>query len=108
MAFAGERLKEARYAFSDNEVKQYFPLPRVLQGLFGLIQRLFTVRIAPDAAQTWHPDVQFFRIERDGALIGQFFLDMYARPAKRPRRLDGRRARPAASARRARRRRSRT
>jgi len=84
MAFASERLKEARYAFSDNEVKQYFPLPRVLQGLFGLIQRLFTVRIAPDSAEAWHPDVQFFRIERDGALIGQFFLDMYARPAKRP------------------------
>jgi oligopeptidase A len=84
MAWASERLKEERYAFSDNEVKQYFQLPRVLDGLFGLIERLFDVRLAPDQAQTWHPDVRFFRIERAGALIGQFYLDMYARPSKRP------------------------
>jgi oligopeptidase A len=84
MAFASERLKEDHYAFSDNEVKQYFQLPRVLEGLFGLIERLFDVRIAPDVAETWHPDVRFYRIERAGALIGQFYLDMFARPSKRP------------------------
>lgn len=84
MAFASERLKEERYAFSDNEVKQYFQLPRVLDGLFGLIERLFDVKLSPDAAETWHPDVRFFRIERAGALVGQFYLDMYARPSKRP------------------------
>ena len=84
MSFASERLKEARYAFSDNEVKQYFQLPRVLDGLFGLIERLFEVKLSPDVADTWHPDVRFFRIERAGALIGQFYLDMYARPSKRP------------------------
>ncbi|MCA3179359.1 MAG: M3 family metallopeptidase [Burkholderiales bacterium] len=84
MAFASERLKEARYAFSDNEVKQYFQLPRVLDGLFGLIERLFEVKLSPDTAETWHPEVRFFRIERAGALVGQFYLDMYARPSKRP------------------------
>jgi oligopeptidase A len=84
LSFAAERLKEERYAFSDTEVKQYFQLPRVLDGLFGLIERLFDVKLSPDAAETWHPDVRFFRIERAGALIGQFFLDMYARPTKRP------------------------
>ncbi|MFM1991402.1 MAG: hypothetical protein RJA99_4359 [Pseudomonadota bacterium] len=84
VAFASERLKEARYAFSDNEVKQYFQLPRVLDGLFGLIERLFDVKLSPEPAETWHPDVRFFRIERAGALIGQFYLDMYARPSKRP------------------------
>jgi oligopeptidase A len=83
-AFASERLKEARYAFSDQEVKQYFQLPRVLAGLFGLIERMFDVRIAEDATQTWHPDVRFHRIERDGALVGQFYLDLYARTGKRP------------------------
>jgi oligopeptidase A len=83
-AFVSERLKEARYAFSDQEVKQYFPLPRVLDGLFGLIERLFSVKITRDTAETWHPDVQFYRIERDGALIGNFFLDMFARASKRP------------------------
>ncbi|MEI7446378.1 MAG: M3 family metallopeptidase [Burkholderiales bacterium] len=84
IAFASERLKEARYAFSDNEVKQYFQLPRVLDGLFGLIERLFDVKLSPEPAEAWHPDVRFFRIERAGALIGQFYLDMYARASKRP------------------------
>ena len=84
MAFASERLKEARYAFSDNEVKQYFQLPRVLEGLFGLIGRLFDVRISRDTAEVWHADVGFFRIERAGQLIGQFYLDMFSRPSKRP------------------------
>ena len=83
-AWASEQLKQQRYAFSDQEVKQYFQLPRVLEGLFGLIERLFTVKIRPDQAQTWHPDVSFHRIERDGALIGQFYLDLFARESKRP------------------------
>jgi oligopeptidase A len=83
-SFASERLKEARYAFSDTEVKQYFQLPRVLDGLFRLIERLFDVRIGDDTAQTWHPDVRFFRIERGGRLIGQFYIDLFARESKRP------------------------
>ncbi len=84
VGFASERLKEQRYSFSDQEVKQYFQLPRVLDGLFGLIERLFDVRIRADAAQTWHPDVRFYRIERGFELVGQFYLDLYARNAKRP------------------------
>lgn len=84
LAFASEKLKEARYAFSDQTVKQYFQLPRVLDGLFGLIERLYSVRIAPDAAPAWHPDVRFFRVERDGQLVGQFYTDLYARASKRP------------------------
>ncbi len=84
LAYASEKLKEARYAFSDQEVKQYFQLPRVLDGLFRLVERLFSVRIAPDEAPVWHPDVRFFRIERDGALVGQFYTDLYARESKRP------------------------
>ncbi len=84
VGFASERLKEKRYSFSDQEVKQYFQLPRVLDGLFGLIERLFDVRIREDVAQTWHPDVRFYRIERGFELIGQFYLDLYARNGKRP------------------------
>ncbi len=80
--YASEHLKQARYAFSDNEVKQYFPLPRVLDGLFSLIERLFGVKISPQHAQVWHPDVRFFRIDAGGTLIGQFYLDLYAREAK--------------------------
>ena len=83
-AFASEKLKEARYAFSDQEVKQYFTEPTVLKGLFGLIETLFEVQIKPDTAPVWHDTVRFFRIERAGALVGQFYLDPYARPGKRP------------------------
>ncbi len=84
LSFASEKLKEARHAFSDHEVKQYFQLPRVLEGLFTLVQRLFSVRITTDDAPVWHPDVRFYRVERDGALIGQFYTDLYARESKRP------------------------
>ncbi|MEI8301806.1 MAG: M3 family metallopeptidase [Burkholderiales bacterium] len=83
-AFVSERLKERRYAFSDQEVKQYFQLPRVLAGLFAQIERLFGVTVREDTAAGWHPDVRFHRIERDGQLLGQFYLDLYARPGKRP------------------------
>jgi oligopeptidase A len=87
--FASERLKQARYAFSDTEVKQYFALPAVLKGLFGVIEKLFTVSISPDTAPVWHPDVRFYRIERGGQdqakeLVGQFYIDLYARAGKRP------------------------
>jgi len=82
VAYASEKLREKRYAFSAQEVKQYFPEPKVVAGLFGVISRLFGVSIAPDQAPVWHPDVRFYRIERDGKLIGQFYLDPYARPGK--------------------------
>ena len=86
--FASERLKEARYAFSEQEVKQYFTAPKVLEGLFHIIETLFEVRIVPDEAPVWHDSVRFFRIERSvpagaGPLVGQFYLDLYARPGKR-------------------------
>ena len=84
VAFVSEKLKEARYAFSDQEVKQYFTEPTVLQGLFGLIEKLFDVTISPDTAPVWHASVRFFRIERAGKLVGQFYLDPYARSGKRP------------------------
>lgn len=84
MGWASEKLKHARYAFSDQEVKQYFPEPQVLGGLFRVIQTLFDVRILPDSAPAWHPDVRFFRIQTpDGKLVGQFYLDLYARDTKR-------------------------
>jgi oligopeptidase A len=83
-SFASERLKESRYAFSENEVKQYFPLPKVLKGLFDMVQRLFGVAISADQTSTWHPDVQFFALRRGEQVIGHFYLDLYARASKRP------------------------
>lgn len=83
ISWASEKLKQARYSFSDDEVKQYFPVSNVLEGLFRCIETLFGVKIVADHAPAWHPDVQFFRIERQGRLVGQFFLDLYARETKR-------------------------
>ncbi|MBC7500301.1 MAG: M3 family metallopeptidase, partial [Herminiimonas sp.] len=81
--YASEKLREQRYAFSEQEVKQYFPETKVVHGLFRVIQTLFAVAIKPDTAPVWHRDVKFFRIEKDGKLIGQFYLDLYARSGKR-------------------------
>lgn len=83
LAWASEKLKQARYAFSDEEVKQYFPEPKVLAGLFRVIESVFGVKLEADQAPVWNPDVSFFRILRDGQLIGQFYLDLHARETKR-------------------------
>jgi oligopeptidase A len=82
-SFIAEKLKEARFSFSEQEVKTYFTAPKVLQGLFQIIETLFEVVIRPDTAPVWHPSVQFFRLERAGKLIGQFYLDPGARSGKR-------------------------
>lgn len=82
LPYASEKLQQHRYAFSAQEVKQYFPEHKVIDGLFKLVQNLFGVAILPDEAPTWHQDVRFYRIERDGELVGQFYLDLYARPGK--------------------------
>lgn len=81
--YIGEKLKEARYAFSEQEVKQYFPAPRVLAGLFKIVETLFEVDIKRDQAPVWHPSVEFYRLERQGQLVGQFYLDPSARNGKR-------------------------
>ena len=81
--YIAERLKEARYSFSEQEVKQYFTAPKVLAGLFKIIETLFEVAIRSDKAPVWIPGVQFFRIERAGHLVGQFYLDQPARTGKR-------------------------
>ncbi|MFM0192633.1 M3 family metallopeptidase [Paraburkholderia strydomiana] len=84
MTFAAERLRQKRYSFSENEVKQYFPEDAVFKGLFKVTETLFGVRIRRDEAAVWHPDVRFFRVEnQDGGLVAQFYLDLYAREGKR-------------------------
>lgn len=84
IAYASERLRQARYAFSEQEVKQYFQEPRVLTGLFRLVETLYGLTIQEAKAPVWHESVKFFEIrERSGELIGQFYLDLYARNSKR-------------------------
>ena len=81
--YIGEQLRQARYAYSEQDVKPYFTAPKVLEGLFNIVETLFEVKIRPDQAPVWHPGVRFFRLERDGQLIGQFYLDPGARAGKR-------------------------
>jgi oligopeptidase A len=89
--YISEKLKESRYAFSEQEVKQYFTAPKVVAGLFRIIETLFEVAIRRDVAAVWNPAVEFYRIERahpDGPdhppqLVGQFYLDQPARAGKR-------------------------
>jgi oligopeptidase A len=85
--YVGEKLKEQRYAFSELEVKPYFTAPKVLAGLFQIVETLFEVAIRRDSAPVWHPSVEFYRIERhteQGAqLVGRFYLDPGARNGKR-------------------------
>ncbi len=81
--YLSEKLKEARYSFSEQEVKPYFTAPKVLAGLFRIIETLFEVSIRQDKAPVWHPAVEFYRIERSGQLVGQFYLDQPARTGKR-------------------------
>jgi oligopeptidase A len=83
--FHAERLQRERFAISDEELRPYFPLPRVLDGLFQVAGRLYGIRLSErHDVTTWHADVRFFDIhDAQGALVGGFYLDPYARPHKR-------------------------
>jgi oligopeptidase A len=80
--YVAEKLKEARYAFNSEELRQYFTEPRVLQGLFHLVQTLFGVVITEEAAPVWHDSVRFYRVRRGDRCVASFYLDLYARPGK--------------------------
>ncbi|MGH6609708.1 MAG: M3 family metallopeptidase [Burkholderiaceae bacterium] len=88
VSYASEKLRQQRYSYSEQELKQYFIEPRVLAGLFRVVETLFGVSIREQSAPVWHPDVRFYRIERKGRidshgeLVGQFYLDLYARDHK--------------------------
>jgi oligopeptidase A len=85
LAFASEKLRQKRYAFSAQEVKRYFPEDAVLGGLLRLVEALYGVRIAPaQAGPLWHEDARFYELrDAGGALVGQFYMDLYARDTKR-------------------------
>ena len=84
LAYASEKLRARRFAFSDEDVKHYFPEPKVLEGMFRVVEELYGVRIEADAAEVWHPEVRFLRIRgTDGSVVGRFYMDLYARETKR-------------------------
>ena len=82
-AYVSEKLRQARYAFSDQEVKQYFPEQNVVAGLFGVVNTLYGIDIAPADAPVWHPDVRYYQLRDNGQVIGGFYFDLYAREGKR-------------------------
>ena len=84
VSYVSEKLREEKYAFSDLEVKQYFPEAKVMEGLFKVIETIFGVFVQKTDSPTWHENAHFYSITRpNGTLVGQFYLDLYARNNKR-------------------------
>jgi oligopeptidase A len=85
IAYFSEKLRQHAFAISEEEVKPYFPAPRVVAGMFAVTERLYGLRIVEqEGVDVWHPDVRFYQIrDREGELRGCFYLDLYARPHKR-------------------------
>ncbi len=85
ISYYSEKLRQHRYALSDEDLRPYFPEDRVIPGLFEVVKRLYGLEIRRlDGVETWHDDVHFYEIrDKDGHLRGQFYLDLYARPKKR-------------------------
>lgn len=84
VSYVSEKLREDKYAFSDLEVKQYFPESKVLAGLFRVVETIFGIHVNKSSAPVWHQDASFYDIkDHQGELIGQFYLDLYARNNKR-------------------------
>lgn len=82
--YLSEKLKSLRFGLDDEALRPYFPLDRVLAGLFGVIERLFGLNAVPSAAQIWHPDVRHYRlIDAEGRAVAAFYTDLYARERKR-------------------------
>lgn len=82
--YYSEKLKEARYEISQEVLRPYFTLDKVLAGLFALNKKLFGIDIKPqDGVEKWHEDVQFYAVERDGEPVAYFYLDLFAREGKR-------------------------
>ena len=85
LAYYSEKLRELRFSFSEEDIRAYFPAPRVIQGLFTILSKLYGLSITPESGvDVWHPDVEFYQVnDRQGRTRGYFYLDMYARPNKR-------------------------
>ncbi len=83
LSYAAEKLRQAKYAFSEAEVKKYFPISKVLAGLFAQIKKLYGIELAEKTVPVWHKDVRYFELKQDGQTIGSVYMDLYAREGKR-------------------------
>ena len=82
--FVSQKLKKSLFSYSSQDLRPYLQLPTILTGIFNLIDRLFDVKVVKDLAPIWHDTVEFFRVERDGQVIGYFYTDLFARTGKQP------------------------
>lgn len=82
VAFASEKLKESTFNFSDEEVRAFFTLPKVLSGLFATVKKLYNVDFIKTDGSVWHPDVFFYKLEKNGKPLGFLYLDLFARTEK--------------------------
>ncbi len=83
LSHAAEKLRQVKYAFSETEVKKYFPISKVLAGLFAQIKKLYGIELAEKTVPVWHKDVRYFELKQDGQTIGGVYMDLYAREGKR-------------------------
>lgn len=83
LSYAAEKLRQAKYAFSETEVKKYFPISKVLAGLFAQIKKLYGIELAEKTVPVWHKNVRYFELKQDGQTIGGVYMDLYAREGKR-------------------------
>ncbi|KDE41380.1 Oligopeptidase A [Nitrincola lacisaponensis] len=84
ISYYAEKLKQSRYQVSQQQLRPYFPLPKVLNGLFAIVERLFGVQVEEQASvDAWHADVRLFRLSRDGDTLAYCYLDPFARSNKR-------------------------
>ncbi|NWL79636.1 oligopeptidase A [Pseudomonas taiwanensis] len=84
VGYFSEKLREQRYSISQEILRAYFPIDKVLSGLFAIVQKLYGIEIRElSGFDTWHPDVRLFEISENGQHVGRFFFDLYARANKR-------------------------
>ncbi len=84
ISYVSEKLRQQRYAFSEQDVKQYFPEDAVIAGMFNVVQKIYGLSVRASHAPVWHEAVRFFDVvDADEKLIGQFYMDLYARNSKR-------------------------
>tara|TARA_R110002072_G_scaffold240223_2_gene398346 strand:- start:48748 stop:50796 length:2049 start_codon:yes stop_codon:yes gene_type:complete len=84
VGYYSEKLREQRYSISQEILRAYFPIDKVLTGLFAIVEKLYGIQINElSGFDTWHPDVRLFEITENGAHVGRFFFDLYARANKR-------------------------
>ncbi|WP_171538078.1 M3 family metallopeptidase [Acinetobacter terrestris] len=81
--YYSEKLKVQQFNLSQESLKPYFPAPKILQGLFSIVNRLYGINIVEREAPVWHPDARYFELEDQGTVVGGFYFDLYARSGKR-------------------------